>query len=95
MAKKEKQKQAGYKSDVLNAQPITGDILSNVVASPREFKSGSVGFFGNDRVTLKMNGRPVKFMVNIQLVAINSGDWPADRPGQASDAPEDGVDHAE
>lgn len=45
---------------------------SKVYAEPREFASGSFGFYFGDKVTLLIDGVAVKFQVGMNLIAVNS-----------------------
>lgn len=62
------------REDFLATEPIKIDIgEERKIATPMEFKSGSFGFFVNDKVTLVIDGVAVKFQANIILTAVNSG----------------------
>jgi hypothetical protein len=45
-------------------------------AAPRQFSSGSVGYNLSDKVTIMIDGKPVKFQVGVNIIAI--GSKPAD-----------------
>lgn len=38
----------------------------------KEFASGSYGWFGNGQITMTIDGKPVKFQVQVQAVAVGS-----------------------
>lgn len=44
------------------------------VAEVKEFSSGNLGWYLSDRVTVMIDGKPVKCMVNLSVVAIGSKD---------------------
>lgn len=77
-------KQLGYKSDVLNADPITltGDGVT-LALSPREFSSGKVGFGLNQPITIKVGGKVYKFQASVNIVAHHSDKWVPSRPTAA------------
>ncbi len=43
-----------------------------VTASPKEFSSGSVGFYGVGKITLEVNGVPHEYQVGCNITAIGS-----------------------
>ena len=49
-----------------------GNALANRFADPKSFKSGSYGFFLNDKITIEIDGKPVKLQANIVLTVANS-----------------------
>lgn len=48
-----------------------GDLLTDTL-TPKEFSTGSFGYHTNGKVVMIIDGKPVKFTANIQLVAIGS-----------------------
>jgi hypothetical protein len=38
----------------------------------KEFSSGSFGWYGNEKITLTMDGVPVKFQVQVSIIAVGS-----------------------
>lgn len=48
--------------------------LGNIVANPKDFKTGSKGFYGSGKVTSKSGKR---YQVNCQIVEIGSKPKPA------------------
>lgn len=55
----------------------------------KDFTSGAFGFFNNEKVTLMIDGIPVKFQANFQLVAVGSKDLPPEGASTRNDEPED------
>jgi hypothetical protein len=53
--------------------------LDKVIASPREFQSGKVGFYHGDKLSVKLGDSLVKFQVGCSVVAWHSDGWAADR----------------
>ena len=57
------------KSDVLNSSPVA---LKSLVAlgpmAPREFKTGSVGYYATGKVVLLVGGKPCSFQVGGNLI---------------------------
>lgn len=45
-----------------------GEFVGTIVANPKEFKTGSKGYFGNGK--LEINGK--RYQVQVQLVEIGS-----------------------
>jgi hypothetical protein len=43
-----------------------------VVASVKEFSTGSFGWFCNEKVTLEIDGVPVKVQANMNLIVVGS-----------------------
>lgn len=55
------------------AQPITAQIAGTpVVVPPKEFSSGSFGFYTNGKITMMIDGKAVVFQMAVQLTAVNS-----------------------
>lgn len=51
---------------------------AQVILNPKEFKTGSFGYFSNEKVIVQVGGTPVKFQANLQLAAIGSKDEAGD-----------------
>lgn len=49
-----------------------GATFTNRFADAKTFKKGSYGFFLNDKITVMVNGKPVKCQANILLTVVNS-----------------------
>jgi hypothetical protein len=63
------------------SQPMLADtILKGRMAEPRQFKTGSVGFYHGDKVQLEVNGKPVTFQLGVLLTAHGSKEWEAEAP---------------
>lgn len=50
---------------------IAGQLMS---AAPREFSTGSLGWFGNGKVTVLVDGQPVVCQVSCNITAVGSKD---------------------
>ena len=60
------------------AQPVATTIAGQpLAAEPKVFSTGSVGFFLNGKITITVNGQPLRFQVSGSLTAIGSKEWPA------------------
>lgn len=59
-------KEGGTKKFVIDGQEI--------LAEAREFSSGSFGYFTNGKVTIEVDGIPVKCQLSISLVVVGSKD---------------------
>ncbi len=59
------------------AQPVPITIAGQTLtAEPKAFSTGSVGFFLNGKITVTINGEPVRLQVSGSLTAIGSKEWP-------------------
>lgn len=73
---------SGY---VAKAKPITvtlaidGVIQETVELNAQNFSTGSVGYYGNAKISIVVDGRAVKHQMGINLTAIGSKEWPAMR----------------
>lgn len=65
--------------------------LDKVTLSPREFKSGKVGYYFGDKVTVTLDGKQIKLQVGCNLTAWHSDGWAAERPAKQSKQDEAGV----
>lgn len=52
--------------------PITVDGQSRSPAEPKEFSTGSFGWFHSDKMTIIIDGIPVKVQMNITMTVIGS-----------------------
>jgi hypothetical protein len=43
-----------------------------LIASPREFSSGSVGFYFSDKVTIEVNGKAIRLQIGANATCIGS-----------------------
>lgn len=59
------------------AQPLTVAIAGQTLAAaPKQFSTGSVGFFLNGKIEVKLaDGTPVKLQISASLTAIGSKEW--------------------
>lgn len=56
------------------AKPITikiGD-TNTLVASPKQFTTGSFGFYAGDKVVIEVDGVPVKCQLGLNIIAVGS-----------------------
>lgn len=62
---------------ITTAQPLAVAIGGqSLTASPKEFSTGSVGFFLNGKIDVKLpDGSTVKLQVSASLTAIGSKEW--------------------
>jgi hypothetical protein len=78
------------KGGAVNAElKLVGGPSTTVHLPQKDFSSGAFGYFNNEKVTLVINGIPVKFQANIQLVAVGSKDLGPDREVEVVDAEDD------
>lgn len=65
-----------------HAPVLTGQIANGsgqvlpLIASPKEFSTGSFGWHSNEKMTLVINGKAVKVQANILLTVVGSKDLP-------------------
>ena len=62
------------------AEAFTGNDLRGIVLVPKTFKTGSVGFNASGKVVLKVDGKVMPCQVAVNMTAINSKEWPDQRP---------------
>lgn len=56
-----------------NAEPIEIDVGgTKMVALPRTFLSGSVGFYCGQKVTIMVGGKPIILQVGVTLTVVGS-----------------------
>ena len=69
-----------------HAKPVTVAISNQPLsASPKQFSTGSMGWFANGKVTVVIDGVPVLCQVGLNVTVIGSKELPAQEPvGQAS-----------
>ena len=64
-----------------NAKPVTVTIAGQpLAASPKQFSTGSVGFFANGKVTVVIDSAPVQCQVSVNITVIGSKDLPSSSP---------------
>lgn len=54
------------------AQSVVIGGVNGIVAEKREFSTGSVGWNGNGKVTLMVDGKPVRCQVSLNVTVIGS-----------------------
>jgi hypothetical protein len=55
------------------AKPLTVTVGGRqVVASVKEFSTGSLGWFSNDKIVVEIDGVPVKVQANLNLIVVGS-----------------------
>ena len=50
--------------------------IGKMIAGPREFASGSMGWYAGEKITVMVDGVPVKVQVGINLTVVGSKDLP-------------------
>ena len=53
-----------------------GGVVGTMLLAPKDFKTGSFGFFSNDKLTVMVDGQVVKCQANILMTAVGSKDLP-------------------
>lgn len=72
--KEPKPKQIEKEEFLVQGQPLAIKIgESTVVATPREFKTGSLGWYAGEKVTIVINGKPIKVQVGLNMIVVGSG----------------------
>lgn len=60
-----------------NAKPVTVVIAgTTMAASPKEFRTGSLGWYLNGKVVIDVGGVPVTCQVGLNLTAVGSKELP-------------------
>jgi hypothetical protein len=63
------------------AQPLTIDIGGvPLVAEPREFSTGSFGWYVNSKAPVTIDGKTVQVQVGMNLIVVGSKDLPKSPP---------------
>jgi hypothetical protein len=63
------------------AKPLTVNINNQpLTASPKQFSTGSIGFFANGKVQVTVDGVPVMCQVSMNITVIGSKDLPSSTP---------------
>ena len=55
---------------------VDGQVVSSQTATPREFSTGSLGWYTGDKVTVPVDGVPCKCQVGCNLTVVSSRDLP-------------------
>jgi hypothetical protein len=57
-----------------SARPFVASLGEHgeVTCTPKEFKTGSLGWYGNGKVTIDIDGTPVKVQVGVTLTIVGS-----------------------
>ena len=65
------------KTFAASAEQVLVDVGGQCLgADPREFKTGSIGWFANGKITVMVDGHPVVAQAQLTLTAINSKNLP-------------------
>lgn len=66
---------------ILASQPIVAEaILRGRMADPRQFSTGSVGFYHGDKIQLEIDGKVLTFQLGVTVTAHGSKEWDAESP---------------
>lgn len=67
------------RKDITASTPLPCQIGDKLLMSldPKEFSTGSVGYNANGKVTLLVGGKPVVFQASLNLIAVDSKNFPA------------------
>jgi hypothetical protein len=67
------------------ARPVTVVINGQTFGAypKRDLDSGSLGYFLNDKITIEVDGVPVKVQIGLNLTVIGSKELPADEAAAA------------
>ena len=70
------------------ARPVEVTISGQRMDAPvKLFKTGSLGWYLNKRITVDVAGQPVEVQVGLNLTIVGSKDLPQDEPAAAPAAP--------
>ncbi|HJZ55621.1 MAG TPA: hypothetical protein VKE74_11705 [Gemmataceae bacterium] len=70
------------------AKPLTVVINGKEFeVAKKEFSTGSLGWFLNDKMDIEVGGQKVKVQIGLNLTIIGSKDLPQDQPGTPPAAP--------
>ena len=74
------------------AQPVKVDLQGfPMTAEPREFSTGSFGWYVNGKATIQVDGKPITVQVGMNLTVVGSKEAPraggSAPPPMATDAP--------
>ena len=65
-------KQVGYKSDIVGSDAQDMSALSQIIFTPREFSTGSIGWNGNGKSLVKASGHAYRFQVSGNVIVHKS-----------------------
>ncbi len=61
------------------AKPLIVEVDGRKMAlSPREFSTGSLGWFANEKSMIEVGGEPVKVQIQVNVTVVGSKDLPKD-----------------
>lgn len=72
---------AAFKKLVMDANkgvPVTFDGSTPIVAEPKEFSTGSMGWYLNGKATIMVDGKPIKCQIGLNLTIVGSKELPKD-----------------
>jgi hypothetical protein len=71
------------------ARPIT-IMIGNVplVADPKEFSTGSLGWYLNGKTMVEVDGTPITVQIGMNLTVVGSKELPNDEPAETTEATE-------
>jgi hypothetical protein len=70
------------------AKPVTVTIGSQQMeVEPKEFSTGSLGWYLNGKTTLEIDGTRVSVQIGLNLTIVGSKELPGDGPAPATPAP--------
>ncbi len=58
--------------------------VAEVRLTPKEFSTNSLGWYGNDKITVEVDGVLVDIQVGINFTIIGSKELPVDEPSKAA-----------
>jgi len=71
------------------AKPLAVSIGGTALfADPKEFSTGSLGWYLNGKVTVEVDGRPVQVQIGLNLTIVGSKELPKDGPEAAAESNE-------
>jgi hypothetical protein len=62
----------------------SSDELARVMLTPKEFSTNSLGWYGNDKISVEVDGVLVDIQVGINFTIIGSKELPLDEPSKAA-----------
>jgi hypothetical protein len=72
------EQRAAFLATAPEGYSVSFDKLSPIVTEVKQFSTGTVGHYGNGKVTLKgAGGEPQTYQVQVSLFAVKSKEWPA------------------
>ena len=73
-----------FKSHAKPLRIVIGD--KEITAGPREFSTGSLGWYVNEKTTVDVNGKSVTVQIGLNLTVVGSKELPQDHPKSAAPA---------